>query len=129
VRDGFALPPAGPGPYEADDPRLLAAFAVLKSAHLLLTIALVGIVLGVQAWVADHVTFNRHLDEVVARIVLAWVFAPAGFYLALSWGRRLCAQVLFGGAPLATPLLPTGVLLVIAAFGWATARRVARWSR
>ena len=128
LREGASLPATQTQRYDLTDPRLRAAFAVLKGAHLLLPVALVGIVLGVQAWVADHVVFRQPVDELVARMVLAWVFAPAGFYLALSWGRKLCAQVLFYGAWIFAPLLPIAVMLLAAALGWVAARRVTRWS-
>jgi len=122
----FPLPRAGR--YDPQAPLLVVVFALLKAGHLLLPAGLVGIVLGVQAWITDHVTFRRPVDERVARIVVAWVFAPAGFYLIVSWARELTTQVLFFGASLAVPLLPTGVVLAAGAFGWATARRVAPWA-
>lgn len=128
TRNGVDVPPARLAPLDAQDPRLRASFAVLKLAHLFLPAVLVGIVLGVQAWVADHVVFRRPVDELVARIVLAWVFAPAAFFLTVRWAQKLGAQALFWGAPIVAPFLPIGVMLLVAALGWSMARRVARWS-
>lgn len=113
--------------YGPGDPILVAAFSVLKAGHLLLPVILVGMVLGGQAWIADHVTFRRPIDETVARVSLAWVFAPAAFYLAVSWADELLVPVLFGSASLMTPLLPFLVLLIVSAVGWYTSWRVSRW--
>jgi hypothetical protein len=87
----------------------------------------VGIVLGVQAWIADHVTFRRPIDESAARILLAWVFGPAAFYLAVSWALKLLFQVLFRSASLFAPLLPFAALLILSAVGWYTSWRVSGW--
>jgi hypothetical protein len=74
------------------------------------------------------VSFRRPVDERVGRLVLAWVFAPAAYFLVLQWERQLLAEVFFAGAVLLAPVLPTAVLLAIGAVGWATARRVTQWS-
>lgn len=128
ILQGDLVVPATPSSrYGPRDPFLVAAFAVLKTGHLMLPVILVGIVLGAQAWVADHVTFRRPIDETVARISLAWVCAPAAFYLAETWALKLLFQVLFGSASLMAPLLPFLVLLIVGAVGWYTSWRVSRW--
>ncbi|MHB1195118.1 MAG: hypothetical protein ACYC6F_19005 [Longimicrobiales bacterium] len=127
LRGDLVLPLVRSARYAAGDPFLVAAFAVIKAGHLCLPLILTGMVLGVQAWVADRVTFRRPIDATVARIVLAWVFAPAAFYLMSSWSLKLLFQTLFGSAALLMPLLPFGVFAIVGAIGLRTAVRVARW--
>jgi hypothetical protein len=127
LRGDLVLPLARSARYAAGDPLLVAAFAVVKAGHLCLPLILTGMMLGVQAWVADRVTFRRPIDATVARVVLAWVFAPAAFYLMSSWSLKLLFQVLFGSAGILMPLLPFAVFAIVGALGLRTAVRVARW--
>lgn len=113
--------------YPPDHPRLLVAMALSAGGYVTLPAILMGVVLGVQAWVARNVTFRRPVDERVARVMIAWVLAPFGFYLVTTWLRRIHVQVLFGSSGLAAMLVPYVVLGLIAAVGWVTAWRASRW--
>lgn len=117
-----------PARYPADHPRLLAATAASAGGHLLLPAVLVGIMLGLQAWVSDHVTFRSTWDARLAHLLLSWVVAPATFFLIVGWVHRIQLQVLFGDSRLAAMLLPYIPFTLIAAIGWVTAWRMSRWT-
>lgn len=109
------------------DPRLRITAALLKAGHLFLPLALVGIVVGVQAWIADHVMFRRPIDGRVAHIILAWLLAPALFFLAVSWTHEIRADALLGGSGPLFILLPYAPFLVVGVLGWAMAVRISPW--
>lgn len=114
--------------YAPDEPRLMATMAASTVGYLAFPGILIGIVLGVQAWVARNVRFRRTVDERVARLVLAWLFAPAAFFVVVTWVRRVQVQVLFGSSGLAAMFFPYVTFALIATVGWVTAWRASRWT-
>lgn len=113
--------------YQPGDARLTVALGVQKFAYLLTPWLFVGLLLGIQAWVADHVTFRRRIDERIGRFLAAWVLVPATGALLLSWQGRLMWRAMFGGAGPGTLLLPILPLGVVACVGWWAAWRLLRW--
>ena len=128
VRGDLVLPTGQVRSYAPGNPRLLAVVAALNGGLLLLPLLLVGIAVGIQAWIAGHVTFRADVDERLAHVLLAWVFAPATFFLVTQWARRIVIHVLFGEGALVRILLPYVPVAIIAAVGWVTAWRASRWT-
>lgn len=105
-------------------PRMDAAGAIVFSAMLTAPFIVMGVVLGVGAWVRRRVIFRAPRDEVIARWVLAWLVAPVAMvilaFATLANGAR---GVVYGGAPLWQPLIVFIPFLVVAALGWRAAYR------
>jgi hypothetical protein len=114
--------------YPLSHPRAIASAALHKGALLLAPLLLVGIIVGVQSWLADHVVFRREVDQRVGHLVMAWVIAPAGEVLLFTWSGDLRAQVLFAMAPLWSILVPYVPFLVVAVVAWRTAHRQGQMS-
>lgn len=128
VRGDLVLGSERPAQYPADHPRLLATVAAADAGELLFPIILMGMVLGLQAWVAERVTFRTSWDGHLARVLLSWVVAPATFLLIVGWVHRIQVQVLFGDSGLPSMFLPYVPFALIAAIGWVTAWRASRWA-
>jgi hypothetical protein len=112
--------------YPAAHPRVRAEGALRLIALLALPTILVGLVLGVGAWVRDRVTFREPRDETIARWLLAWLLVPAIFALVVGWSGGYGARILFRGEPLWLVLVPYLPAAAVDAVGWRAARRAAR---
>jgi hypothetical protein len=113
--------------YSPQHPRLRAALALLKGSYLLLPAILVGIVLGVQTWVAENVTFRTQPAERLARLLVAWIISPAAYFLALSWARGVTIQALLRAGGLLQILAPLIPFAAAAAIGWYRSWQAVRW--
>ena len=109
--------------YARDHPRVVAVEALTGVGLFLLPFITLGLVLGVEAWVRRRVLFRSRRDELVATWALAWVIAPLGAGLLLSWSGGRQYGVLFRGAPLWSLLLPYAPFLLLATLGWSSAAR------
>lgn len=127
IRGDLSLPTLRSTTYHEGDPWVLVGFATAKLGALALPLLLAGVVVGVQGWIKDHVTFRRPVDATAAQVTITWFLAPGIFYLVRSWTLKLTYQVLFSDTSLLVLLLPLAVLAVPAAVGWVTSVRVARW--
>ncbi len=112
--------------YPALHPRARAQSAIVRAAMLLLPVLLVGCVLGLNAWMTDRVVFRFPRDAMVARWVLALLFAPAATALLLSWSSGYAYDILFRGQPLLLALVPYLPAVACATVGWRFAARTYR---
>jgi hypothetical protein len=109
--------------YPVGHPRSTAARAVLKVGLLLMTPILIGIVLGVNGWMAARVTFRSPLDERIHRLAVAWVVAPLTFWLIFRLSDSARFAVLFQQQVLLFILWPHALFIVLGAAGWERAGR------
>ncbi len=109
--------------YPLSHPRLRAVHALQQGALLLAPTVLVGILLGVSAWIHSRVVFRTERDGTMARWIVSWILAPGVLAFVINWSQGLGADVLFRGEPLwivVTPWLPA---LVVSLLGWRAAAR------
>ena len=109
--------------YPAGHPRTVAHEALVRAGLLLLPVVLVGLVLGIGAWVNARVIFRAPRDAVVARWVIAWLLVPGATALIVSWSGGYGYETLFRGQPLWLPLVPYVPALALAGVGWRAAAR------
>jgi hypothetical protein len=113
--------------YEPGHPLILASQALQKAGHLTLTLSLIGVLLGIQAWVGGHVRFRHAVDERVARIVVAWVVAPSLFFFSTTWAQEERINTMMGAGPVLVVLLPFIAVGLVGGVGWYAAWRSYRW--
>lgn len=128
LQGDFVIPEGRGGRYPVGHPLVTALQAIQKGGHLMLGVLLVGVVVGIQAWVAERVRFIRPTDERVARIVTAWVLAPTLYFFVSMWAQELRIDVMRGSAPVPVVALPFLAVALASAVGWVAAWRVARWT-
>ena len=107
--------------YTLDHPRYIALVATQRGAMLLLPAILVGLVLGLGAWVHARVQFRSSRDAAVARWVLAWVLSIGAIALIMSWSSGYSYEILSLGKPIwltFVPYIPAGA---VSAVGWRAA--------
>lgn len=109
--------------YPATHPRVVAERAVEDVTVLLVPVILVGILIGVSAWVERRVLFRSARDALVARWSLAWVIAPAAWAVIGTWSRGAGTDVLFRNGSLWLPLVPYLPFAVLGVLGWRAALR------
>lgn len=109
--------------YPMSHPRLRMVYALQHGAMLLSPIVLVGVALGVGAWINTRVIFRSPRDGTVARWVVSWILAPGVLAFVVNWSQGNGADVLFRGEPLWLVVVPWGPALVIGALGWRAAAR------
>lgn len=109
--------------YPAHHPRLIAEEALLRAGMLLLPTILVGIVLGVGAWIHERVVFRYPRDAVVARWTIALVLVPLAAGLIMNWSMSFGYDILFRGKSLLLVLVPYAPALILSTVGWRVAQR------
>lgn len=109
--------------YPALHPRARAQSAIVRAGALLIPVLLVGCVLGLNAWMTDRVVFRFPRDAIVARWVIALLFAPAATALLLNWSSGYAYDILFRGQPLLLALVPYLPALACAVVAWRFAAR------
>ena len=104
--------------YDLADPRFRAAYAITESSRLLMVLACVGFVVAAISWVHAHVVFKRSQDARAFYIALAWLVAPVIVGLTRQVVREQHFRVLFRGAALWRPLIPSLLALALGVFLW-----------
>ena len=112
--------------YPVSHPRAQAQSAIVRGGMLLLPVLLIGCVLGLNAWMTDRVVFRFPRDAMVARWVLALLFAPTATALLLSWSSGYAYDILFRGQPLLLSLVPYLPAIACATVGWRFAAQTYR---
>ena len=113
--------------YPAGHPRLRADLALVRGAYLLLPAILVGLVLGIQIWVAENVTFRTVAAERIGRLLTAWVVSPGAYFLMMTWTGAVSIKALLQSGPLLQILIPLLPFLLVGALGWYKSWRATRW--
>jgi len=113
--------------YPSGHPRLRAAFALARSAYFALPAILVGLVLGIQVWVAQNVTFRTVAAERIGRLLTAWIVSPGAYFLVMTWTQGVSVQALRRPMPLLEILIPLLPFLLVGAFGWYKSWQATRW--
>ncbi|MCG6958165.1 MAG: hypothetical protein LJF04_19420 [Gemmatimonadetes bacterium] len=113
--------------YPPGHPRLRAALAMVRGAYLVLPLILVGLVLGVQVWVAESVTFRTVPAERIARLLMAWVVSAGAYFLIMSWTGAVSFQLLGRPGPLLPILLPLLPFALVGLMGWYKSWHATRW--
>jgi hypothetical protein len=120
---GFAETQAS---YPVLHPRLVLTSATHKAALLMAPVLLVGLIIGIQAWVSDRVVFRQPGDRRIAQSLMAWIVAPGGEALLFTWSHDSKTQVLFGQAPLWTILVPYIPVAIVSGVAWRAALKHSR---
>lgn len=110
--------------YPLSHPRLRMTDALQHSAMLLAPIVLVGVSLGIGAWIHTRVIFRSPRDGTIARWVVSWILAPGVLAFVVNWSQGNGADVLFRGEPLWLVVVPWAPALVVGALGWRAAARM-----
>jgi len=112
--------------YPPGHPRLMLTNGLHAFLLMVLPVGVVGLMLGVGTWIRGRVAFRHRKDELLARIVLAWIIAPMSLWLVAEFSGDAQTAVLFrGGAP-PTILIPAVPFLIIGALGWWAALKAER---
>lgn len=109
--------------YPMSHPRLRMVYALQQGAVLLAPVVLVGVALGVGAWIHSRVIFRSPRDGTLARWVVSWLLAPLVLGFVMNWSQGNGADVLFRGEPLWLVVVPWAPALVAGALGWRGATR------
>jgi hypothetical protein len=115
--------------YPRGHPRLRAALAIVRSAYFVLPLILVGLVLGMQVWVAENVTFRTVPAERIARLLMAWVVSPGAYFLIMTWTGGVNLQLLRRPGPLFEILIPLLPFALVGVLGWYKSWHATRWLR
>ena len=109
--------------YPSQHPRLIARESVMRAGMLLLPTVLIGMVLGVGAWLHSRVIFRFPRDGVIARWAVALVLVPVAAGAIVNWSASFGYEILFQGRSLLLTLVPYVPALLVGAVGWSAARR------
>ena len=109
--------------YPSQHPRLIARESVMRAGMLLLPTVLIGMVLGVGAWLHSRVVFRFPRDGVIARWAVALVLVPVAAGAIVNWSASFGYEILFQGRSLLLTLVPYVPALLVGAVGWSAARR------
>lgn len=112
--------------YPADHPRIIASETLRQLGMLALPAVLVGVMLGIGAWLDRRVHFRYPRDGVVARWMLSWLLVPGMAAMLLNWSMSYGYDILFRGQPAWIVLLPYVPALVIALVAWRGALHASR---
>lgn len=123
---GHVLPAALPASYPVDHPRIIASETLRQLGMLALPAILVGVMLGIGAWLDARVRFRYPRDGVVARWMLSWLLVPGMAAVLLNWSMSYGYDILFRGQPAWIVLMPYAPALVVAIIAWRGAARAAR---
>ena len=115
--------------YPIQHPRLIAHEGVMRAGMLLLPTVLIGLVLGVGAWLHARVVFRFPRDGTIARWAIALVLVPVAAGMIVSWSASSGYEILFQGQSLLLALVPYVPALIVGAVGWRAARRQQNDSR
>lgn len=113
--------------YPPGHPRLTAAVGLVSAGSLLLSLVLVGMVLGIEVWLTENVTFHTPAAERLGRLLVAWFVSPGAYYFAMSWMRAVMVQRLMRPGPLLSILLPLLPFVAVGSLGWLKAWRANRF--
>ena len=109
--------------YPSQHPRLIAHEGVMRAGMLLLPTVLIGLVLGVGAWLHARVVFRFPRDGMIARWAIALVLVPVAAGTIVNWSASSGYEILFQGRSLLLTLVPYVPALIVGAVGWRAARR------
>lgn len=109
--------------YPMSHPRRRMVDGLQQGATLLAPFVLVGVALGVGAWIHTRVIFRSPRDGTLARWVVSWILAPGVLGFVMNWSQGNAADVLFRGEPLLLVVVPWAPALVVGALGWRVAAR------
>lgn len=109
--------------YPVNHARVVASESLGGLALLIMPGILIGLVLGVSAWMRDRVTFRTLRDERVARWVIAWLLVPGAWAFIGNWSLGYQYRILFRGQPIWLILVPYLPALLLATIGWRRSQR------
>jgi hypothetical protein len=106
------------GTYDVSHPRARVAIAIIESGLVLMVIASVGFVIAAMSWVRAHVVFKREQDARAFYVVLSWLIAPMVVGLTQQFASEQSFRVLFRGAALWRPLMPSVLAFAVGIWVW-----------